>query len=420
MPYRVCPLKVLVVSSKYPPEYSGSGLRAHRTYLRLKEKYGTDFEVICSSTESNRPEVYELDGVPVERIVSRRMRDLNRKLVRTPLKRLSNAVLSHTEARSVRRALRGKSFDVIHTFGYSPATATAIKWSRDHKIPLVIELVNLGATPYQYLPSTRRFSSYDLGHQSVIIAISKSLGEISKNLGLDENVWIRPNPVDASAFAIPTNSERIAARRKISSASETDVLVIYVAKYLHQKNHSFLLDVLARLPARFKLVLAGPPVTNRDLVSGLTANQIPSLNERARELGVSDRVEIRHGFVDMSEYLSAADVFCFPAQNEAMGTPLLESISAGVPVVANADESSFQEWIVEGENGFLQPLVAENWAEAVIKASEFSDSKKSAMSAQIKGLISTELIDGQYRKILGAVSSTAPDQVVNVEEVLSS
>ena len=32
-------MKVLVISSKYPPEYSGSGLRAHNTYLRLLEKY---------------------------------------------------------------------------------------------------------------------------------------------------------------------------------------------------------------------------------------------------------------------------------------------------------------------------------------------------------------------------------------------
>ena len=57
---------------------------------------------------------------------------------------------------------------MIHTFGYSPATAAAIRWSRDHGIPLVIELVNTGATPYQYLPGLKRFSPYDLAHQSVI------------------------------------------------------------------------------------------------------------------------------------------------------------------------------------------------------------------------------------------------------------
>lgn len=414
-----CSLKVLVVSSKYPPEYSGSGLRAHRTYLRLKEKYDINFEVICSSTGSNRSEAYQVDGVYVERIVSRRMRDLNRNLVRTPLRRFANAVLSHAEARSVRRALRGKSFDVIHTFGYSPATATAVRWSRVHHTPLVIELVNSGATPYQYLPGMKRFSPYDLGRQSVIVAISKNLGDICNNLGLVDNVWIRPNPVDTSGFVIATKPERLAARRKISSVSETDVLIVYVAKYLSRKNHSFLLEVIAKLPARFKLVLAGPAVTDLDLVPGLTADQIQSLTDRARQLEISDRVEITHGFVDMAEYLAAADIFCFPAHSEGLGTPLLESISAGVPVIANADEPSFQEWIVEGANGYLRPLNAESWAEAAILAASFDESKKSTMSAEIKEPISVELIDEQYMKLLNAVFSTAHDLKVNVDEVLA-
>ena len=37
-------MKILLVSSKYQPEYSGSGLRAHNTYK--KEKYNIDFDVI--------------------------------------------------------------------------------------------------------------------------------------------------------------------------------------------------------------------------------------------------------------------------------------------------------------------------------------------------------------------------------------
>ena len=77
---------------------------------------------------------------------------------------------------------------MIHTFGYSPATAAAIRWSRDHDIPLVIELVNTGATPYQYLPGLKRFSPYDLAHQSVIVAISRDLGDLCQGLGLNENV----------------------------------------------------------------------------------------------------------------------------------------------------------------------------------------------------------------------------------------
>ena len=60
--------KILVISSKYLPEYSGSGLRAHRTYKRLKEKFGIDFNVLTSSVEFNNIKLYEVEGVSVFRI----------------------------------------------------------------------------------------------------------------------------------------------------------------------------------------------------------------------------------------------------------------------------------------------------------------------------------------------------------------
>ncbi len=413
-------MNVLVVSSKYPPEYSGSGLRAHRTYLRLKEKFDIDVEVIASSTESNIPETYVLDGISVERVVSKNLRSVDRAFRSTPVRRLTNAILAHREARTVKRKLAESKFDVIHTFGYSPATAAAIDWSRKHQIPLLLELVNPMATPYQFLPGTRRFSEQDLDNQSIVVAISKSLGEMCASHGIVDNVWVRPNPVDIEKFSPDTSDARSAARNKISNVSDDEILVVYVAKYLTRKNHTFLIDALTKLPGNFRLLLAGPPLTDRDLVPGLTAKQIPSLMDKANELGVGDRVEVSHGFVDMQEYLAAADVFCFPAEREAMGTPLLESISSGVPVVANADEPSFREWVIDDENGYLRPLNPDDWAEAIIKAAEFSQDQKLSMSEKIKQSISTVAIDQQYNRLLQAAAATRADQQINVEQVLSS
>jgi glycosyltransferase involved in cell wall biosynthesis len=388
--------------------------------MRLKEKFGIDFEVISSSTELNYPQVYRLDGVKVERIVSKRARNLNRKFSHSPLRRITNAMLSHTEARTVRGKLARTSFDLIHTFGYSPATAAAIKMRQDLRIPLVLELVNPLHTPYQYLPGTRAFTNQDLHHQSLIVAISKSLGDMCASFGIVDNVWVRPNPVDIEKFSISTDQERISARNKISSVSENETLIVYVAKYIARKNHAFLLDVMTKLPKSFKLILTGPPRTDRDLVPGLKADEITTLKKRAQELGVDERVIISHGFVDMEKYLTGADVFCFPAEREAMGTPLLESISSGVPVVANANESSFQEWVKDGKNGYLCPLIPENWAEAIVKASKFSNDKKLVMSEEIKSTVSTDLIDEQYHKLLTALASTKYLDKFNVKQALSS
>lgn len=413
-------MKSLVVSSKYLPEYSGSGLRAHRTYLRLKKKYDIDFEVICSSSAEIESKNYEIDGITIKRIISKRTRNLNRKLSHTPIRRFSNAALAHIEARSVTKQLAQTSFDLIHTFGYSPATIAAVNWSRRHNIPLIMELVNPMPNPYQYLPGNRRFTKQDLIHQSIIVAIGKSLGDMCHSHGITDNVWVRPNPVDTSHFAVPTEQVRNDARNKISSVVDDEILIVYVAKYIARKNHSFLIEVMAHLPDNYRLVLAGPAQTENDTVSGFTADEIPKLNARASEMGVGDRVEISHGFVDMLEYLSAADVFCFPSEDEAMGTPLIESIATGVPVVANADEPSFQEWVIEGQNGYLSPLISENWAQAIIQASKISNEKKRQMAANITSSISTDVIDSHYQTLLTKLSSVKCNQKINVEQVLSS
>ena len=197
-------MKVLVVSSKYPPEYSGSGLRAHRTYLRLKKKYDVSFEAVSSSTEFNSSKKYQTNGISVERIVSKSTRNIDRALANTPVRRITKAMVTYKEAHAVRKKLANSDFDLIHTFGYSPATIAAIAWSRAHRIPLALEIVNPQSSPYQPFPGTRLFTKQDLDHQCMIVAISKSVGEMCAEQGLVDNVWIRPNPVDTTRFSIPT------------------------------------------------------------------------------------------------------------------------------------------------------------------------------------------------------------------------
>ena len=46
-------MRILLVSSKFPPEYSGSGLRASKLYIRLKKKYNINYDVITSSEKEN-------------------------------------------------------------------------------------------------------------------------------------------------------------------------------------------------------------------------------------------------------------------------------------------------------------------------------------------------------------------------------
>ena len=61
-------MKVLLVSSKYLPEYSGSGFRAHNLYKRLSRKFNIDYDVVCNSLTNKKNEIYDYDGVKVNKI----------------------------------------------------------------------------------------------------------------------------------------------------------------------------------------------------------------------------------------------------------------------------------------------------------------------------------------------------------------
>ena len=59
---------MLVISSKYQPEYSGSGLRAHNTYKRLEKKYRISFDILSNSILYQGNKKYKFDGIEVTRI----------------------------------------------------------------------------------------------------------------------------------------------------------------------------------------------------------------------------------------------------------------------------------------------------------------------------------------------------------------
>jgi glycosyltransferase involved in cell wall biosynthesis len=412
-------MNVLLISSKYPPEYSGSGNRAHATSVRLHEKYGNSVETICSSVEITDSENYQIDGITISRVVSKIFRKIDQTFGKGIFRRFTNATVFHAEARAVRKLLQQKQFDLIHVFGYSPATVAAVNWSRDHSTPLMLEIVNNVISPYQYLPGTRRYRSYDLSKQAVIVAISNHLAELSKSVGLSSNVWTRPNPVETNRFHPVSRETRADIITRKFGFDEVDKIIVYVAKFMKQKNHEFLIEVMKHLPEEFKLVLAGPTVTSGELDPGMTADELPEFLERIEALNLSHRVKVVAGFVDAAEYLSGADVFCFPAENEAMGTPLLEALASGTPTVANAGEPSFAEWVVDGENGFLVELNAQKWAAAIRKSSEFDDEKKQKLSDDISAQVSSDVIDDHYIRLLRELSNSSAETVIDVQRVLA-
>ncbi|MFL5886504.1 MAG: glycosyltransferase family 4 protein, partial [Thermoleophilaceae bacterium] len=111
----------------------------------------------------------------------------------------------------------------------------------------------------------------------------------------------------------------------VSRAYDGELTVLSVGRLDAEKNPLLLADVLARLDARWRLVVCGDGPLADDL------------EQRLDELGVSDRAELRgyvpvHGGLD--ELYRSSHAFLHVSWTEGMPQVLIEAFAARLPVVA--------------------------------------------------------------------------------------
>ncbi|WP_417613224.1 glycosyltransferase family 4 protein [Owenweeksia hongkongensis] len=347
------------------PEYTGASYRVHNTYKRIGTQFSEfDLRVICNSTENPDNCSYKYDGLPVDRVAY--------GLVKWLPNRLARALKYYLEALGTFYKLCShEKPDVLHIIGSSGGTAAALIYSRFFSIPRVLELVTKGASPEQFLPGLRYKHFLQLDRKTVIIAISPEIEQRCHSMGYVENVWCRPNPVDETRFFFDS-SRKHARRQYITPFSKNDVVIGMVAKFMPQKNQMFLLDVLARLPQNYKLVLAGPLVDD-GIFFERDQEYFQEIGRLIEIKNLSDRVYIEKGFVDAAKAMAALDIYAMPQVKEGLGTPMLEAIASGLPVVANADESAFAYWVSKTSGGVTCSLNVDIWVKAILDVSEISE-----------------------------------------------
>lgn len=79
---------------------------------------------------------------------------------------------------------------------------------------------------------------------------------------------------------------------------------------------------------------------------------IAKFKAQAMNIGVANRVHFTGGVADVRPYYGAADVFLMPTLYEPFGLVYGEALACGLPAIVSRDAGA-QDWIVEGQNGFV-------------------------------------------------------------------
>ena len=390
-------MKVLLVSSKYQPEYSGSGFRAHNLYKRLSKKFNIEYDVVCNSLINKKNKVYQYDNTEVHKI-SYPVDIIKLKGLKKKFHIIMSMIYEFYYSYKFIKKKKIKNYDLIHTFGNSWSVGFLTYYFYLKKKPIFRELVNNMNSPYYPIQFKVFFRNIFQTNNTLMIAISKKLEKLCK-IHTVKNIWMRPNPINENKFFYIGKLEKYKLRNKLTNFSKKDIILTYIASYMKQKNHIFLLEVLKKLPKEYKLYLGGP-VQNDEHKKNfeLVKNKITKLN-------LTDRVVIANGFTaNINEYMKLSDVFLFPAWNEALGTPILEAQACGVPVVVNLIKGSTDFWVKEGEGGYMvKNFDTKLWTKKIKLALKISNKSLRENSLKIIKIASTKNIDSEYYKKIRAI-----------------
>ncbi|MFA6494739.1 MAG: glycosyltransferase family 4 protein, partial [Candidatus Paceibacterota bacterium] len=141
-----------------------------------------------------------------------------------------------------------------------------------------------------------------------------------------EKIKIMPNWIDTERFREISNKEDILNKLAIPEGRK---IIFFVHHLSFRKGSRMLLPVVSDLLKRrkdFFLIVAGSGPDEESLRSRV--NKSKELSDFVRIIGpVANR--------DIQKYFSAADIFFMPSQEEGFPRVILESMAAGVPVVAS-------------------------------------------------------------------------------------
>jgi glycosyltransferase involved in cell wall biosynthesis len=186
--------------------------------------------------------------------------------------------------------------------------------------------------------------------------ISKYLADMAREYGYRGKIDIVPNGVDLKMYNVSSCEYFGKNLKNELKIGDNEKIVITVSRLVEKNGIGDLIAAMPRLPViSYKLLVLGAGPIEK------------GLKDETKRLGLENKV-IFLGDIpneDVPRYLAISDVFCRPSLSEGLGTAFLESMAAGVPVVATP-VGGIPDFLTDQETGlFCEPGNPANIAEKI-------------------------------------------------------
>ena len=238
------------------------------------------------------------------------------------------------------RYLRNTRIDIVHSYGfYANTFAVPAAWAA--RTPVVIAAIR---DTGEMLTRAQRLAQKQICRLADCLLVNADAvrrwlmeqGYAAEKIHVIRNGIVPPRPADRDA----------ATRVRRSLGLAADVPLIGVLSRLNKmKGIEYFLEAAAAMGRR-----ARPP---RFLIIGDGGHR-KELEQYAARLGLGERVFFTGFRTDVSDVLSALDISVLPSLSEGLSNSLLESMAAGLPVIAT-NVGGNPEAVEDGVTGIIVP-----------------------------------------------------------------
>ncbi len=272
---------------------------------------------------------------------------------------------SHTK-----RIMKQVKPDIVHIQGVALMALKGVISAHRLGIPVIMTFHTMvGDTMKYYSPIKMsqktgeklvwKYLRYMTKWVDAIVAPSQATADELVEKGIKvKDIRVIPTPVDRERFSPDVDGTPMRERYGLQDKR----VIVCVGRVSFEKNVDILIRALKLLDDDVCLLVVGK------------GPAMDSLRELADELGLSDRVTLT-GFVPDEElvmHYAAADVAAVASRFETQCLCALESMSCGIPTVC-AKARAFEDYIRDGENGFLFEDSVEDCADRLRKALDADD-----------------------------------------------
>lgn len=195
--------------------------------------------------------------------------------------------------------------------------------------------------------------------------------------------------VDMTRFdPVKINPSETLAQRNRWNISPEQKLILLPGRLTRWKGQLVAIEALAQLPKDYVLILLGDAQGRDEFVA--------EINDKAKTLGVTDRLKIAGHSRDVPAALTAANVVISASTDpEAFGRVAAEAQAMQKPIVATAHGGALES-VLDNKTGFLvTPSDAKALADGIIKALNWADYDGPFARARIAAEFSTQSLQAK-------------------------